>query len=106
MKQFSDFQKGDMFFFNPLDLNYMKPEVYVMLEEGIVQGYPAKVFIKNSALVKHLVSNYEPSPFDNWAFTEGYFSRMMEEGHIVPIDDLREAEDLCKAHNLTMDNNF
>lgn len=106
MKKFNEFQRGDMFFFNPLDKDWMKPEVYVMLEEGIVQGYPAKVFIKNSALVKHLISNYEPYPSDTWAFTEAYFGNMEEIGHIIPIDDLREADELCDKYNLTMDSNF
>ena len=103
MKKFNEFQQGDMFFFNPLDKYWMKPEVYVMLEEGIVQGYPAKTFIKNSAPVNHLISNYEPYPSDNWAFTEGYFNQMVEVGHIVPIDDLREADELCEKFNLTME---
>ena len=92
-----------MFFFNPLDKDYMKPEVYVMIEEGIVQGYEAKTFIKNSALVKHLISNYTPYPSDLWAFTDGYFNHLAELGHIIPIDTLREADELCEKFNLTME---
>ena len=92
-----------MFFFNPLDKDFMKPEVYVMLREGKVQGYDAKTFIKNSALVKHLISNYEPWPSDLWAFTDVYFNQLVEAGHIIPIDDLREADDLCEKFNLTME---
>lgn len=103
MKQFSNFKKGDMFFFNPLDKDWMKPEVYVMMDEGIVQGREAKTFIKNSALVKHLISNYQPYPSDIWAFTDGYFEKMVEQGHITPIEDLREAEDICEKFGLKME---
>lgn len=103
MKQFSEFKKGDMFFFNPLDKDYMKPEVYVMLDEGIVQDAEAKTFIKNSALVKHLISNYQPYPSDLWAITDTYYERMSEGGYIVPIEDLREAEDICNKFGLKME---
>lgn len=91
MKQFSDFKKGDMFFFNPLDKDWMKPEVYVMMDEGIVQGFEAKTFIKNSALVKHLISNYQPYPSDIWAITDAYYKNMSE------------AEDICEKFNLKME---
>ena len=103
MKKFNEYQKGDMFFFNPLHMKFMKPDVYVMMEEGTVQGYSAKTFIRNSALVEHLISNYTPCPSDLWAFTEGYFEKLAEQGHIIPIDDLREAEELCEKFNLTME---
>jgi len=103
MKQFSDFKKGDMFFFNPLDKDWMKPGVYVMMEEGIVQGFEAKTFIKNSALVKHLISNYQPYPSDIWAITDAFYGRMSEAGHFIPIEDLREADDICNKFNLKME---
>ena len=103
MKQFSDFKKGDMFFFNPLDKDWMKPEVYVMMDEGVVQGFEAKTFIKNSALVKHLISNYQPCPSDIWAITDAYYKNMSEAGHFTPIEDLREAEDICEKFNLQME---
>lgn len=103
MKQFSDFKKGDMFFFNPLDKGYMEPEVYVMMDEDIVQGFEAKTFIKNSALIKHLISNYQPYPSDVWAITDTYYKKMCESGHITPIEDLREAEDICEKFNLKME---
>jgi hypothetical protein len=103
MKKLSEYQKGDMFFFNPLHMDFMKPDVYVMMEEGIVQGREAKTFIKNSALVKHLISNYTPWPSDLWAFTDSYFEKLVEQGHIIPIDDLREADELCEKFNLTME---
>ncbi len=103
MKQFSDFKKGDMFFFNPLDKDWMKPEVYVMMDEGVVQGFEAKTFIKNSALVKHLISNYQPCPSDIWAISDTYYKNMSEAGHFIPIDDLREAEDICEKFNLKME---
>jgi len=100
MKRFSDFKKGDMFFFNPLDKDWMKPEVYVMMEEGIVQGFEAKTFIKNSALVKHLISNYQPYPSDIWAITDAYYKNMSEAGHFIPIEDLRETEDIRNKFGL------
>jgi predicted patatin/cPLA2 family phospholipase len=75
----------------------------VMMEEGIVQGREAKTFIKNSALVKHLISNYTPWQSDLWAFTDSYFDKLVEQGHIIPIDDLREADELCEKFNLTME---
>jgi len=103
MKHFSDFNKGDMFFFNPLNLDFMKPEVYVMMDEGDVQDVNAKSFIVNSALVKHLTSNYEPSTSDIWAMSEKYFSSMQDKGHFIPIDDLREVEDICRKFNLKME---
>jgi hypothetical protein len=103
MKQFSDFKKGDMFFFNPLHMNFMEPEVYVMMDEGIVQGFEAKTFIKNSALVKHLINNYQPYSGDLWAITDAYYQKMSEAGHIIPIDDLREADIICKKFNLKME---
>lgn len=103
MKQFSDFKKGDMFFFNPLDKDWMKPEVYVMMDEGVVQGFEAKTFIKNSALVKHLISNYQPYPSDIWAITDAYYKNMSETGHFIPIEDLREAEDICEKFSLKME---
>ena len=103
MKQLSDFKKGDMFFFNPLHMNFMEPEVYVMMDEGIVQGFEAKTFIKNSALVKHLINNYQPYSGDLWAITDAYYKKMSEAGHIIPIDDLREADIICKKFNLKME---
>lgn len=103
MKQFSDFKKGDMFFFNPLDKDWMKPEVYVMMDEGVVQGFEAKTFIKNSALVKMCISNYQPCPSDIWAITDTYYKNMSEAGHITPIDDIREAEAICDRLNLQME---
>jgi hypothetical protein len=103
MKQFSDFKKGDMFFFNPLDKDYMKPEVYVMMDEGKVRGYSTKTFIKNSALVKMCIGNYQPYPSDIWALTDCLFKDMAEAGHITPIDDIREAEAICDRLNLQME---
>lgn len=103
MKQFSDFKKGDMFFFNPLDKDYMKPEVYVMMDEGIVQGVEAKSFIKNSALVQHIISNYQPNQSDVWVITDAYYKKMSEAGHFIPIEDLREAEDICEKFILKME---
>ena len=103
MKQFSDFKKGDMFFFNPLDKDYMKPEVYVMMDEGKVRGFSTKTFIKNSALVKMCICNYQPYPSDIWALTDRFFEDMAEAGHITPIDDIREAEAICDRLNLQME---
>jgi hypothetical protein len=103
MKQFSDFKKGDMFFFNPLDKDWMKPEVYVMMDEGVVQGFKAKSFIKNSTLVKVCISNYQPRPSDLWAITDAYYKKMSEAGHFIPIEDLREVEDICEKFNLKME---
>ena len=103
MKRFSDFKKGDMFFFNSLNLDFMQPEVYVMVDESIVQDTNTKSFIENSALVKHLISNYEPSTSDIWAITERYFNSMQDKGHFIPIDDIREAEDICEKFGLKME---
>ena len=103
MKQFSDFKKGDMFFFNPLDKDWMKPEVYVMMDEGVVQGVEAKTFIKNSALVKMCIGNYQPYISDTWAITDSYYKNMSEAGHFIPIDDIREAEAICDRLNLQME---
>ena len=46
MKRFSDFKKGDMFFFNPLNLDFMQPEVYVMVDESIVQDTNTKSLLR------------------------------------------------------------
>lgn len=99
MKQFSDFKKGDMFFLNPLDKDALKPEVYLMIDEDD----EAKTFIKTSALGKYLVSNYQPHLSDTWAITETYYNKMSKTGYFIPIDDLREAEEICKKFNLKME---
>lgn len=99
MKQFSDFKKGDMFFLNPLDKDALKPEVYLMIDEDD----EAKTFIKTSALGKYLVSNYQPHLSDTWEISAGYYKKMSEAGYFIPIDDLREAEEICKKFNLKME---
>lgn len=67
-----------------------KPEVYVKTGEGEVQGVKATIFIKNSALVKHLISNYEPSCFDQWAMRDDYYVKSVESGAFIPISDIKE----------------
>ena len=99
MKQFSDFKKGDMFFLNPLDKDALKPEVYLMIDEND----EAKTFIKTSALGKYLTSNYYPHLSDTWEISAGYYKKMSEAGYFIPIEDLREAEEICKKFNLKME---
>lgn len=103
MKQFSDFKKGDMFFLNPLDKDSLKPEVYVMMDEDATPGFETKTFIKSSALVKHLTNKYQPHLSDTWEISAGYYKKMSNAGYFIPIDDLREAEDICKKFNLKME---
>ena len=93
-----------MFFFNPKEKTYMKPEVYVLLKDGIVQDQKARIFVKNSALVKFSLNNEKPSFCDTWAFTySNYFDNMTKNGYFIPIEDLREADELCEKFGLTME---
>lgn len=104
MKKLCEYKKGDMFFFNPLEMDYMNPEVYVLMKDDVVQGRPARIFIKSAALVRFLLHKKRPTSSDTWAFSsDRYFESMTEKGHFIPIDDLREADELCEKFSLTME---
>lgn len=100
----SEMKKGDMFLFIPQGMArcYMKAEVFVKMHDDTVnvQGYDASRFIKNSALVKHLISNYEPMPSDCWALTDKFFNGQVEEKCIFPISDLREVDAICQEQGV------
>lgn len=93
----SEMNKGDMFLYKGNPLCGGKPEVYVKTHDGTtdVQGIEASVFIKNSALVRTLTSNYTPDFTDQWALGDQYFARKVEEGEFIPINDIREASGIC-----------
>lgn len=90
----SQMNKGDMFLYIP---NYEggTPEVYIKVETTKVQGREATIFVKNSALVRHLTSNYELAPYDNWAIGDTYYETMVKQGAFRPIDSIDEANEIC-----------
>lgn len=95
-------QKGDMFFRNPKDKDFIKPEVYVKMENAEVQGRQASIFIKNSALVKICTGNYEPYPSDRWAITDEYYDEMVKDGYAIPISDIKEVEKICPEYKIDL----
>lgn len=92
----SEMKKGDMFLFVPKGMArcYMEPDIFVKMHDDtiVVQGVEASRFIRNSALVATLISNYEPAIDDCWAISDRFFNGQVEEGVIRPIGDIREAE--------------
>ena len=99
-------KNGDMFLFIPqgVEREYMSTEIYVKMHDDTVnvQGCDASRFIKNSALVKTLISNYGTAPRDIWSFTDKFFNELMEANYIFPIKDLQEAEAICKERGVDM----
>lgn len=95
----SEMNKGDMFLYLPTYENGI-PEVFVKVENSVVRGVNCTIFVKNSALIRHLVYDYELAPWDNWAIGDKYYETKVGEGVFIPIDDIREVEKYCPDFKL------
>lgn len=86
-------KKGDMFLYISKTIG-VEPDIFVKMHDDTieVQGIETSRFIRNSALVATLISNYEPALNDCWAISDRFFNEQLANGSFRPISDIREAE--------------
>ena len=93
--------QGQMFIH--FDASYMeKPRVWVKVSNKVFGSHHGEnkeevsVFVDNAAIVKFAVNGRQPSIVDKWNISDGYYGRMVREGKFIPIDGLRETDDICE----------
>ena len=90
--------QGQMFLYHSMPFPHSctenKTEVWVKVadtEEG------RSMFVNNDAMVKiSIKAQSELNITDKWSISDEYYGRMVREGKFVPLDDLREADDICE----------
>ena len=69
--------------------------VKVTDEEGLSERTTRSIFVNNNALVKLSVNpNYKLKNEDKWSISDEYYGRMVRLGWFVPIDDLRDLDNI------------
>lgn len=98
----SNIPNGQMFIhFTP---TYMeKPKVWVKVKSEIFGNHygedteEVSLFVDNNAIVKSAINpNYKIGLTERWNITDPYYGKMVREGKFVPIDDLRDVEDITE----------
>lgn len=77
-----------------------KPRVWVKIRNEELDGKEVSLFVDNEVLIliamgAHDVKEKGVGIRDKWLVTDGYYGKCVREGKFVPIDDLRQVEDIC-----------
>ena len=76
-----------------------KPKVWVKIDN--VEGI--SLFADNDALVGFSIGVVKEFGIrDKWYISDTYYGECVREGKFVPIDDLREVEEICHSRGLEM----
>lgn len=95
----SNIAKGQMFVQFPQPISELqetpKPRVWVKVSE--YEGREdLSVFIDNDALVGFSIGAVKQfGIMDRWLISDNYYNDNVKAGKFVPIDDLREVEEIC-----------
>ena len=77
-----------------------KPRVWVKIKNEELNGEEVSLFLDNEvvmliAMGAHDVKEKGVGIRDKWLITDEYYDKCVREGKFVPIDDLRQVEDIC-----------
>lgn len=97
----SNIPNGQMFIhFTPTYMD--KPKVWVKVKSEIFGNHygedkeEVSLFVDNIAMVKVAINpNYKIGLTEKWNITDGYYGKMVRKGEFVPLDDLRQCDDIC-----------
>ena len=97
----SNIANGQMFIhFNPTYMD--KPKVWVKVKSEIFGNHygedteEVSRFVDNNAIVMTIINpNYKIGLTEKWSITDGYYGQMVRKGEFVPIDDMRQCDDIC-----------
>lgn len=80
-----------------------KPKVWVKLDNDDSCNQPLSYFVDNDALIGFSIGVVKEFGIrDKWYISDGYYEKCVREGKFVPIDDLREVEEICHSRGLEM----
>lgn len=98
----SNIPNGQMFLhFSPTYMD--RPKVWVKVKSEVFGNHygedteEVSLFVDNNAIVKVSINpNYKIGLPERWSITDGYYDKMVQKGEFVPLDDLRETDQICK----------
>lgn len=96
----SNIAKGQMFIQFPQPIAELqdapKPRVWVKVANETMSGEEISLFVDNNALVRLSIGQLKSFGIrDKWYITDTYYGYNVRKGDFVPIDDLREVDDIC-----------
>lgn len=72
-----------------------KPKVWVKMDDDVLNEL--SLFVDNEALAKISIGSIKKFGIrDKWYISDGYYGQCVREGKFVPVDDLREVDDICE----------
>ena len=78
-----------------------KPRVWVKIKNEELNGKEVSLFLDNEVLMLISMGAYDIKEKgvgirDKWFVTDEYYGKCVRNGKFVPIDDLRQVEDICQ----------
>lgn len=101
----SNIAQGQMFIQFPQPIAELqdtpKPRVWVKVKNEELDGKEVSLFIDNEVLMLIAIGAWDIKEkgigiHDKWYVTDEYYGKCVREGKFVPIDDLRQVEDICQ----------
>lgn len=97
--------KGQMFLQLPSTIvelqDTYKPRVWVKADNADIEG--VSLFVDNDALIGFSIGVVKKFGIrDKWYISDTYYNECVREGKFVPIEDLREVEEICHSRGLEM----
>ena len=102
----SNIAKGQMFIQFPQPIAELQdttnPRVWVKIKSEVLGNHygedkeEVSLFVDNNALVRLSIGQLKSFGLrDKWYITDTYYGYNVRKGDFVPIDDLREVDDIC-----------
>jgi hypothetical protein len=80
-----------------------KPKVWVKIDNNNSTDQPLSYFVDNDALIGFSIGVVKQfGVWDKWYISDGYYEKCVREGKFIPIEDLREVEEICLSRGLEM----
>lgn len=88
-------EKGQMFACHSKPLPHSETENETQVWVKVADEGERSIFVNNQAVVRFSINpNYTLTTSDKWSISDEYYGRMVREGKFVPIDDLRDLDNI------------